>query len=151
MSEALEQIKGFVKAFEAINNGKYEGTDYLIDEFKYNGNQLLSIKNYLMKITSSNYEPESLIFEDVGNWRKTFEILFRSYFTRNIEILENIYKIEFIKMLNKYIDNEQVEVWGSGINDGFSCITKYFKEVSGSDLLFVFKEKILIFHFGIND
>jgi hypothetical protein len=32
-------------------------------------------------------------------------------------------------MLNKYINNEQVEVLGSGINNGYSCITESFKEV----------------------
>ena len=36
MNEFLEQIKGYVNAFEVINNGNYEGTDYLVDEIEFN-------------------------------------------------------------------------------------------------------------------
>ena len=36
MNEFLEQIKGYVNAFEAINNGNYEGPDYLVDEIEFN-------------------------------------------------------------------------------------------------------------------
>jgi len=151
MNELLEQLKGFIKAFEVINDGNYEGPDYLIDVIEYDGNELISIKNYLMNGTGSNKELTSLSFERIENWKETLEIIFELYFTRNIKTLTDLYKIEFIKMLNKYINNEQVEILSSGINNGYSCITEYFREVSGSDLLFVFKEKILILHFGIND
>ena len=151
MNELLEQIRGYLKAFEVINDGNYEGPDYLIDVIEYNGNELISIENYLMRMTGSIKEPVSLSFERIETWKETIEIIFELYFTRNIKTLTNLYKIEFIKMLNKYINNEQVEVLGSGIYNGYSCITEYIGEVSGSDLLFVFKERILILHFGIND
>ena len=41
MNEFLEQIKGYVNAFEAINNGNYEGPDYLVDEIEFNSDCLL--------------------------------------------------------------------------------------------------------------
>lgn len=151
MSKMLEQIKGYLKAFAVINDGNYEGPDYLIDEIEHNGNELISIEDYLMKITNSNKEPLSLSFERIENWQEPLEILFEHYFTRNVKLLTDLYKTEFIEMISSYINNESVEVLGSGISNGYSCITEYFREVSGSDLLFVFNEKILILHFGIND
>lgn len=149
MNNLIEQLKGYLKAFEAINDGNYEGPDYFIDLVEYNGNELISMKNYLIKKFIK--EPKSLSFERIENWKETFEKLFDLYFTRNIKPLTNLYKTVFIDMLKEYISNEQVEVLGSGINDTYSCITEYLREVSGTDILFIFKEKILLFHFGIND
>lgn len=151
MNELFEQFKGYIKAFEVMNDGNYEGTDYLIDVIGNEGNELITIENYLMKITGSNERPISLCFEKIENWKDTFETIFDLYFTRNIKITTNLYKSKFFEMLNKYINDEEVAVFGSGISNGYSCITEYLGEVSGSDVLFVFKERILILHFGIND
>jgi hypothetical protein len=145
----LEQIKGYIKAFAAINDGNNEGPDYLVDEIENNGNELIAIENYLMEIY--NKVPDSLLFEKVENWQETFDILFELYFERNIKFHSNLYKTEFTNMLIKYIDNRQFEVFCSGIKSCYSCITEFFNEVSGSDMLFVFNKKVLIFHFGINN
>lgn len=133
MNESLEQIKGYLNAFEAINDGNYEGTDYL------------------MRRCNSNKKLESLSFERINNWQESLDIIFENYFTRNAQLMTNLYKIKFIEMLNKYINNEQFEVLGSGINYCYSSIAEYFGEVSGSDIIFIFNKKILIIHFGIND
>lgn len=151
MNIYLEQMKGFIKVFELINNGNYEGPDYLVDEFEFSGNALTAIEKYLISITTSNEVPASLNFERIDNWQESIEVIFQRYFSRNVELSPDLYKVEFLKMLNNYIDNQQFEVLGSGINNGCSCITEYFREVCGNDLLFVFNNKILIFHFGIND
>lgn len=153
MNEFLEQIKGYVNAFEAINNGNYEGPDYLVDEIEFNSDtdRLNTIENYIMKICNSNEKPKSLCFERIDKWQESLEIIFTNYFTRNVKFSTNLYKIKFIDMINKYINNEHFGVLGSGINNCYSSITEYFGEVSGSDIIFIFNGKMLILHFGIND
>ena len=151
MSELLEQIKGYLKAFEAINNGNYEGPDYFIEEIIFSGNELIDIENFLMRKSIGHEEPESLRFERVENLQVCLGVIFENYFARNVKLLNDTYRKEFCKMLNAYINDRQVEILGSGIKNCYSSITEYLGEVSGSDLLFVFSEKILIIHFGIND
>lgn len=151
MDKTIIEMRGYLKAFEAINNGNYEGPDYLIDEIEFSGNELIDIENYLMGISISHKEPTSLSFERIENFQECMDIIFRNYFTRNVKISNNTYRKKFIALLNEYINNRQVEILGSGIKDCYSSITEYFGEVSGSDLLFVLNEKILIIHFGVND
>ena len=69
MNESLEQIKGYLKAFEAVNGGNYEGTDYLVDEIEFNGDKVIAIENYLMSRFKSDKKPESLSFNKINNWR----------------------------------------------------------------------------------
>jgi len=151
MNESLERIKGYLNAFEAVNDGNYEGTNYLVDEIEFDGDEVISIENYLMRRFNSYEKPKSLSFERINNWKESLEIIFKNYFTRNVKLMTDLYKIKFIEMLNKYINNEHFEVLGSGINYCYSSIAEYIGEVSGSDIIFIFNKKILIIHFGIND
>jgi hypothetical protein len=153
MNELLEQIKGYLNAFEAINDGNDEGPDYLVDEVEFDSDvdELISIENYLMRVCNSNKKPETLRFERINNWQESLEVIFKNYFTRNVKLNTDLYKIKFIEMLNKYINSEHFEVLGSGVDHCFSSIAEYFGEVSGSDIIFIFNKKILILHFGIND
>jgi hypothetical protein len=151
VNKLLEQIKGYMNAFAVINDGNYEGPDYLVDEIQFIGNELIAIENYLMRKSIYNKEPALLSFEKIDSWQESLEIIFKNYFTRNVKLMTNLYKIKFIEMLNNYINNEQFEVIGSGIDHCYSSIAEYFGEVSGSDLIFIFNKKILILHFGIND
>lgn len=151
MQQSFEELKGFIKAFEVINEGNYEGTDYLIDVIDFDTNELISLENYLHKNSLSNKKTLSFDYEKTNDWTKTLNDIFKSYFVRNVQPLTNLYKITFIQMLNNYIDKQPVKVLTSGIEDGCSCLTEYIGEVSGSDMLFVFQDKILLLHFGIND
>ncbi|POO86263.1 hypothetical protein, partial [Clostridium sp. 3-3] len=96
-------------------------------------------------------KPKSLCFERIDKWQESLKIIFTNYFTRNVKLSTDLYKIKFIDMINKYINNEHFGVLGSGINNCYSSITEYFGEVSGSDIIFIFNDKMLILHFGIND
>ncbi|WP_160680608.1 hypothetical protein [Clostridium sp. C8-1-8] len=151
MLETLNQLKGYLKAFELLNNDNYEGCDYFIEELPLKKDYQTSINDFLLKTCVSKEGLSDFDCIAIEDWKESLYYTLDNYFFRNQKLTDDRLKIAFIDMISNYINKEQITVLTSGIKSGYSSLSKFIHEVSGADYVFVFKDKVLLLHFGIND
>jgi hypothetical protein len=151
MLETLNQLKGYLKAFELLNNDNYEGCDYFIEELPLKKDYQTSINDFLLKTCIYNEGLSDFDYTEIGDWKEALYYTLDNYFFRNQKLTDDRLKITFIDMISNYINGEQITVLTSGVKSGYSSLSKFIHEVSGADYVFVFKDRVLLLHFGIND
>ncbi|WP_128215061.1 hypothetical protein [Clostridium manihotivorum] len=147
----MNQLKGYLKAFELLNNDNYEACDYFIEELPLNKDYQTSINDFLLKTCVSKEGLSDFDCTEIQDWKEALYYTLDNYFFRNQKLTDDRLKIAFIDMISNYINGDHITVLASGIKNGYSSLSKFIHEVSGADYVFVFKDKVLLLHLGIND